>query len=365
MSGFDAILLKDFVELRRDRLALLLIVVLPVLALALFGFGIRMQSHNIALSVIDLDKTSDSARFIDSLIGARVFGVSIAAPDQTPESLLQRGSSVVMLPRGFASDISRGAAHAQFFIDASDLNQARAAEMYSRIVSNAYLPHPKITGYYIIPAISVWFNPSLREEQFIVPGSLGVLLWMFPSLLAAVATARELERASSVQLYVSKMAATTFIASKLIVYLMVGLLQAIFLLVLSYIIFDVRLFGVPPLFLVCSVIYISCSVLFGIWLGALARSQTVAVQAVSTGGFFPSLLLSGFVYPLENVPFVIQLASYLVPARYYIQILHSAFNQGATLQTYALNSGILLIFCIILFALTWKALTPMRLSEVQ
>jgi ABC-2 type transport system permease protein len=366
MTSFLALIGKDFLELRRDRLALSLMLVLPVLALVLFGYGIRLQCHNIPLAVFDQDKTSSSRSFIDALAASNVFELARNPASQNFESILRHGYSILILPPGFSSAFAGGAASANFFIDGTELNQARTTEMVCRLICEAFLPpQPTLASFYVIPKVAVWFNPDLHEEQFVVPGSFGVILWMFPSLLAAVATARELERAAVVQVYVSKVPAINFVIAKLVVYLAVGLLQALLLLALGCYIFQLHPIGNPLIGALCTGSYVASAVLFGIMLGATSRSQTVAVQAASTGGFFPSLLLSGFVYPLNNIPPAIQIASYLVPARYYITVARDSFNRGATWLEGAQVSIVLLIFAAVFFAVSMVMLRKMQMSEAK
>ena len=366
MRTLIGLVCKDLLELLRDRLALALTVVLPALALVMFGYGIRMQSHDIPLTVFDYDRTADSRSFINALVASNVFQLKYPQGNQSATEALQHGYSALILPNGFAGNLEKGqTATANFFVDGTELNQARTTQLVCQSICESFHRRPTPTSYYVIPKIISWFNPGLHEELFIVPGTFAVLMWMFPSLLAAVAMARELERPAAVQAYVAKVSALNFIFSKLLVYLSVGLLQALLLFALGCTIFKLHMISCGPMFMVTTIVYIASAVLFGITLGATSRSQTVAVQGASSGGFFPCLLLSGFVYPLENIPPAIQVVSYLVPTRYYIHVVRDAFVQVSDWQSYSSVTGILLVFCAAFFAISWWALRKMQIQEVR
>lgn len=357
---------KDILELRRDRLALALTIVLPALSLVMFGYGIRLQSHNIPLVVFDYDHTTSSRSFVDAFVASNVFQVRDPQASESADMAVRHGCAALILPDDFSSKLSRSEQPvASLFIDGTELNQARTTELAFSSICDSFLRKPTLASYYVIPKIVSWFNPGLHEELFIVPGTLAVLLWMFPSLLAAVAMARELERSAVVQPYVAKVPAAVFVGAKMLVYVIVGMLQAVLLFLLSWFIFKLPVLNGSFMFAVSTLLYIDTAVLFGIAIGALCRSQTAAVQAASTGGFFPCLLLSGFVYPLDNIPQAIQVVSYLVPARYYMQAVRDAFVQDSGQQAYLNTSLILIIFACSFFAISWFALRKMHLQELN
>jgi ABC-2 type transport system permease protein len=367
MTTFFGLILKDFLELRRDRLAMALTVLLPLLALLLFGYGIRLGSRNIPLVIFDSDHTVLSRAFADTLIASNVFAIKYAQDNQTPRSFLDRGFSALVLPAGFARDLETvHKAAVNFFIDGTELNQARATQIYCRSICQIFqLPgaRPSPKSYYVIPKVTVWFNPSLHEDLFIVPGTFAVILWMFPSLLAAVAMARELEQGSVTQAYVAKVPAHQFVSAKLVVYLTVGLIQTVMLILLGSWLFGLHIVGDWFWFCLCTVVYVATSVSAGLFIGAFTGSQTIAVQTTSTGGFFPCLLLSGFVYPLENIPPAIRIVSYVVPTRYYIEASREAFMRASGWQLYAGATGILMIFVCVFLGASWWKLRAMQLQE--
>ena len=178
---------------------------------------------------------------------------------------------------------------------------------------------------------------------------------MFPGLLACVATAREKEQGTIVQAYASSIKPEELILGKTIVYLLIGLVQAVLVMAVALLLFGVFPSAAPSALLVSIPIYVACSVLFGLAVGSWANSQTTAVQAVSTLGFFTCLLLSGFVYPLSNIPFPLSLVSYLVPARYFIEVSRDAFARGGGWAFIWYDPLILLLFVASLFTISWLA----------
>ncbi|MGB3299504.1 MAG: ABC transporter permease, partial [Phormidesmis sp.] len=163
---------------------------------------------------------------------------------------------------------------------------------------------------------------------YIVPGIFGVILWVFPSMLAGIALVREKEQGTVAQVYASDLSATEWLLGKELAYLLVGLGEAAIVMTVATLLFGLRFRGDPTTLLVGTVVYLAASVAFGLLVGARAGNQTGAVQGTAIVGFLTALLLSGFIYRIENIPFPLSLISNVVPARYYIEITRDAFVRG-------------------------------------
>jgi len=367
MRGCLAQARKDWLEFRRDRLSLGLALLLPIASLLLFGFGIRLESTNIPTVVDDQDRTQFSRSFTQRLYATKAFN---PAPDQTnPGDSLNSGNAraAVWIPKGFASGLDMGRVSIVLFtLDGTALTEAHTASSIAQAfgtVFSLYLRPPDPRLLYVLPKITAWFNPELNESLFIVSGVFGVVLWMFPSLLSAVSMSRDLEHGSIVQVFSANVSPVSFLIGKAAVYLVIGICQAAIIVALGCIIFHLRCIDTAWQFALSTFVYLVVSVLFGILMGLITNSQTTAVQATSSGGFFSCMLLSGYVYPLSNIPFPLSLVSYLVPGRYYIHVSRDSFIRGAGWQVIGQDFIVLILFAAALFGLCWWRLKDMRLKD--
>jgi ABC-2 type transport system permease protein len=215
----------------------------------------------------------------------------------------------------------------------------------------------------VVPHLRLWFNPGRQETLFIVPGAFGVILFMFPSLLSAVAASREREQKTIVRVYAANPNPLGFLLGKAVVYFVIALCMAILVMLGGVVLFGLRLAGDPTPLLLATPLYVLSSVLFGLLLGTYASSQTVAVQATSTMGFFPCLLLSGFVYPISNIPFPLSLFSYAVPARYFVELTRDAFERGTGWTAVWTLPLILLGFCCLFLLGSWLGVRRMQVKD--
>jgi ABC-2 type transport system permease protein len=186
---------------------------------------------------------------------------------------------------------------------------------------------------------------------------------MYPALLAAVAVARELEHETIVQVFASGLSASQFLLGKGALYAIIGIVLAALMMILSHFIFGLKLACAPGPLCVSTFIYVMAAVSFGLFAGVVTREENVAVQATATGGFFPALLLSGFVYPLANIPFPINLVAYIVPARYYIEVCRDAFMRGTGWHEMWWRVALIAVFGLILFGGAWNGLKHMQLED--
>lgn len=370
IRGMLAQLNKDWLEFRRDKLSLALAFLLPFCSLFLFSYGIRLESKHIPTEIVDNDRTPMSRDFARRIYATETF---VPAPrdqrDRNPPDPLLSGKArtVVNIPSGFEGRVNRNeTAQVLFTIDGTALTEAHTASTIAQAFGTVFStlvkpPDPRL--FYVLPKITVWFNPGLKESLFIVSGAFGVILWMFPSLLAAVSMSRDLEHGEIIQPFCANLNPGAFLLGKMSVYLGIGIVQAAIIMTVGCTIFDLKLVDTPLIVALATLLYLTAAVLFGLFLGLLTRNQTAAVQATSSGGFFPSLLLSGFVYPLSNIPFPLSLLSYVVPARYYIDATRDAFMRGTQWDVVHRDLLPLTAFVVVLFFWCWWLLRDMRMKD--
>jgi ABC-2 type transport system permease protein len=326
--------LKELNQFRRDRLTVGLAFLLPLAVLLIYGYAIRLEAKNIPLSVQDFDNTFLSRTYVERLFATNQF---IPTPLQTgdPAAVIDRGIAkvTVVIPPDFARNIkSHQTASVQALVDGTDVNNARIIQNSLRATTQFFLRSsglvPESEQSPIHARIRLWFNPGRKEALYIVPGIFGVILWVFPSMLAGIAIVREKEEGTLSQVYASDLSSTEWLLGKELAYLIVGLGEALVVMTVATVLFGIRVQGDPTTLLVGTVLYLGASVAFGLLVGARAENQTGAVQGTAIAGFLTALLLSGFIYRIENIPFPLSLLSNVIPARYYIEITRDAFVRG-------------------------------------
>jgi ABC-2 type transport system permease protein len=253
----------------------------------------------------------------------------------------------------------------QILVDGSDANTARLLAGYAGGVArgfNASRGGGAVRQAAVQTAIRFWYNPGLSSKKFYGPGIAVMSMSMFPPLLATLAMAREGERKTILQVYVSNISAFEFLLGKILAFMLVALAEWLLLMVILFSVFGVRLAGDPTPFVVATVLYAFCVASFGTMVGAAIPHQAAAMQAVMFGGFLLVFMLSGLMFPLANVPVGLRWLSNFVWSRYYIEIVRDVFLQGggwpATWYKVAAIGGIGTFF----FTMAWRRMRPMQLE---
>lgn len=357
---------KELAQFRRDRLTLALAFILPTLTLLIFGFAIRLEAKDIPLLVRDFDRSVLSRQYRDRLFATNQFTPVSWQGD--PEGALDRGiaRAVAVIPPDFSRQIAAGrASEIQVLVDGTDANNARVIRNSIKAATQSFLQAENLIPETapIEAETRLWFNPGRKESLYIVPGVYGVVLWIFPSLLSAIAMVREKEKGTILQVYASDLSASELILGKSLAYLLVGTGMAIGVMGLGSLIFQLQFAGDPSPLLLGTLIYLWASVMFGLMLGARTDTQNSAVQGVSLVGFLTALLLSGFIYPLSNIPFPLSWVSNVIPARYFIEISRDAFVRGVGWPGVGLDVLVIFLLGIGLFIAARKALSQMQLGD--
>lgn len=359
---------KELVQFRRDRITLGLAFILPLLTLFIFGFAIRLEAKNIPLAIQDFDRSNLSQTYIERLFATNQFK-PVRWPGNDPmKEALDRGlaKAAVIIPPDFSRRIAAGKqAQVQVLVDGTDANNARVIKNSIQATTNFFLTNDGLVSNFqaIRARTRLWFNPGRKESLYIVPGVYAVVLWIFPSLLAAIAMVREKEKGTILQVYASSLSAGELLLGKALAYLLVGLLQATLLMVLGSLVFQVGFAGDPTPLLIGTPVFLLAAIMFGLMLGVRTNNQNAAVQGVSLVGFLTAFLLSGFIYPLSNIPFPLSLISSVVPARYYIIVTRDAFVRGTGWPGVWSDIGMMALIGLFFFTVARKVLSRMQLPD--
>lgn len=321
---------KELTQLWRDRLTLALALVLPVLLLLLLSEATSLSVSNIPVVVQDLDKTPMSRRYLEAVNASLSFKLSALPPNGSPEQFLYRNEAraALIIPPQFERDLRRGRnAEVQWLIDGTDANTANVMRGKAAAITQAFTAQiqPDVAPPAIKPQIRYWFNPGREDLKYFGPGVLAFGMALFPPLLAALALSREGELKTILQVYVSGITAFEYLLGKVIAYTIVAWAEWISGMIVLFAVFGLGLAGDPMPLLVTTFFYLLCTTCFGAMLGAAIPNQAAAIQATQLGGFLTSFLLSGYIFPVENIPQPLRFLSNVVPMRYYLEVIRDAF----------------------------------------
>ncbi len=346
MKRFWAIFKKEFRQIRRDPLSLGLLILVPVMLLVLYGYALSFDVKHIRVAVADLDQTAASRRLLDSLFQNPYFtpGPRMESAREA-DALLQHGRARVALiiPRGYEAELARGNEVAvQALVDAANANTASTAIGYLESVADRAtrqvreeLQHslrPDATLPRVAPEPRLWFNPELKSATFLVPGLIGMIMMLSAVIATALSIVREKERETMEQLQVSPIRPEELILGKTLPYVVIGIISMTLILVLAYVLFGVQVRGSFVLLAGSTLLFLFAALGLGVFISSVTRSQQVAFQAAILSSLLPSVILSGLIFPIHNMPLPIQALTFLVIPRYFVAILRGIILKGAGLE---------------------------------
>ena len=338
---------KEFLELRRTPRLIGLIVVAPILQLTLLGYAATTDVRNVPIVVVDGDRSIRSRQLMERFAASRYF--DIVGEELDPRAVdadLASGRAwlAIVVPSGFGEALAgHGPATnrvVQVLADGTDANSSGVALAYaSSLISEfgaevradeaRWTPAPAgASGPAIDSRVRVWFNPQLESKDFMLPGVVAILLLVITTSLSSMAIVREREQGTLEQLNVTPLGRWELILGKLLPYALVGFIDVLLVLTVAVYWFEVPLRGSVWLLLGASVIYLVCTLGLGLFVSTISATQQ---QAMMTATFFflvPMMYLSGFIFPIENMPPVIQAITTLIPLRYFLVIVRGIFLKG-------------------------------------
>jgi ABC-2 type transport system permease protein len=360
--------IKELSQLGRDRLTLTMALGLPLILLLLFGFAISLNVNRLDIAIQDLDNTYSSREYIATFERTNKFHIVAQGPGVNVPQLLDQGRVVagVIIPPEFSRDLKRRGrdAQAQVLIDGTDANTANIVRGYVKATTSAFVEN--LRGMTATPPVNLqtrlWFNPGLETLQYIGPGAIAITVTLFPALLAGLATAREREQSTILQVYASSLTGIEYLLGKASAYWLVGMAEVLLVNVEAWLVLGLWFAGDPIPVIVGSALYIACGVLWGIFLGSNATRQSAVIQSVSFTAFLLSLQFSGYIYPVSNIPGALRWISNLVPARHYILITRDAFTRG--IGWAGVWDSILALASLagLFFFLAWRKLRKMQVE---
>ena len=347
---------KEVLHIRRDPRTLYIALAMPVIMLLLLGFGLSFDVDHIPLVLADGDHSPASRRLVRALLATHEFRAVDGDDLAAAETALRRGqaAAALVIPHGFERALADGqTSPVQLLVDGSDGNLAR--QIMAKADAFAHLENQRLAGASLMPPLTVkvytLWNPAGRSALFIVPGVAAYLLAIAAVLLTALTVAGEWERGSMEQLFASPVGRLEIVLGKLLPYLALGMLQLLLVLTVGATVFAVPIHGSLSVIFLAGFLFLAGMLGQGLFISVVARNQLVATQAGALSSLVPSLMLSGMLVPIENMPRILQALTVVVPARYLVHALRTLMLKGGGFQVVALDLVALLAFAVVILAL--------------
>lgn len=333
---------KEFIQLFRDKRNRMLLFVAPLIQILVFGYVVNYEIRTVRVALLDQSHTAESRRLADNFTSSNIFHINYnLTTDRQMTELLLTGKvdMAIKINPDFASLIRKGqTAPIQIIADGSMSNMATMRMAYTATVIDKYNRetlhelHPQQMNYGRVDTrIRTWYNPNLDSQHFFVPGIVSFLVMLTSLLLTSIAIIREKESGTMEQLIVTPLKSYEFIAGKTIPYIVVSLFQMVFVVVFAIIWFDVPLKGSVSLLFFATFLFLLSTLGIGLFISIISSTRQ---QAMMTTFFFllPFLLLSGFIFPIENMPQVVQWLTYINPLRFFLVIIRGIFLKNVGLH---------------------------------
>jgi len=335
MNQFKEFVRKEFYHILRDRRSLLLLLAMPIVLMIIFGFAISNEIKNNSLAVYDMAKDQASQKIIQAFNASKYFNITynIYTEDEIEKVFRQnKAALVIIIPSQFNSNlIATNKAAIQIIADASDPNTATSLINYATSIITEYqssLNRQANIPYQIQTETRMLYNPELKSAYSFVPGVMGLILMLISAMMTSVAIVREKESGTMEVLLVSPLNPLLIVIAKAIPYFLIGVINVLTIIALSVFAMGLPVEGNFFLLLAESMLFIISCLSLGLLISTMAQSQQVALLISLLVLMLPTMLLSGFIFPVENMPKVLQWVSNIVPATWYILMIKAIMLKG-------------------------------------
>jgi ABC-2 type transport system permease protein len=365
-----AMMVKECRHILRDPRSLTMALAVPLMLLLLFGIALSLDVDHVPTMIYDADRSAASRELIRQFQGSQYFEIRGYADSYAPiEREIDRGQILVgiaILP-DYGRRIAAGEhTDVQVLIDGSDSNTASIALSYVESLMRNYAftlrrNAVNLRGGKLAPPIDprmrVWYNSSLESRNYIVPGLIAVILMIIASLLTSLTIAREWEMGTMEQLLSTPLRPAEMVLGKMLAFFVVGVIDTAIAVLIAVLVFHVPLRGSIWFLALSSCVFLWGALFWGIFISAALKSQLLAYQVGLLTSFLPAFLLSGLIYAIEYMPTPIKAVTYLVPARYFINLLKGIFLKGVGIEVLWLELLFLAVYAALVFVLATRKLT--------
>jgi ABC-2 type transport system permease protein len=352
-----AIARKEFYQIWRDKRSLGLLAFVPTFTLLLFGFALSFDTKHIKLAVVDEDRSTASREFTQSFLRTEYFDKvgQIESPEEA-RALIEKGTAdvVLVIPHDFSKKIIAGEpVDVQALINGGNSNVATAAAGYVTAFTQDYSSKIrartlKLNGAAGFVPIDfrprIWFNPELKSSKYLVPGLMGYVMMIATVISTSLSIVREKERGTIEQIMVSPVSSGEFMIGKTIPYFVIACLLAFGLIVAGWLLFDIPVKGSALLLGITLLFFIIGGLGMGLLVSTMASTQEAAFFLATSLTVLPTQLLSGFIFPIENMPAVLRWITVTVPARYLLDVLRGILLKGSDLSAYWQSMAMIILF---------------------
>ncbi len=373
-SGFvrrlAALCRKETLQILRDPSSNIIAFLLPVVLLFIFGYGINLDSYGLRVGLVMEDSSPEARLFAASLYGSPYLRITTTQHRAEMERALTEGRvrGFVVIPQDFAEKLKRPGATAPLLVvtDGAEPNTASFVENYVRSAWEGWLQQRAAdSGRPINPAVTIeprfWFNPSAESRNYLIPGSITVIMTVIGAMLTSLVVAREWERGTMEALLASPVTRAELLLSKVLPYYALGIISLFLCVGVSVFLLHVPFRGSVVVLWMLGSLFLGSALGLGLLLSTVTRNQFNAAQAALNAAFLPALILSGFIYEIRSMPVVIRAITYLVPARYFVAAMQTLFQAGTVWSV--LGHSMLFLALASVFFLGLTALKTRRQLE--
>ena len=330
-----AIMIKEALEIKRDPSSFLIAGLLPLLLIFLFGYGVSLDANVIKIGIVVEDTSPLARSLVHAFLNTRYFSGTVSTDkDEMIQALMHNTiRGIIVVPQQFTENINRNkTAPIQIIADDSETNTASFVENYAEGVINNWWQHYEKEKGIDFPNIEiesrVWFNPELKSRDVLLPGSIAVIMSLIGILLTALVVAREWERGTMEAILSTPVHISEYIFGKLLPYFFLAMGSMFLCVACTVFGFNVPFVGSFFIMIFATSLFLVVGLSQGLLISVLSKNQFIASQAAINAAFLPTFMLSGFLYEISSMPKIIQLVTYIVPARYYVDIIKTIFLAG-------------------------------------
>lgn len=353
MNAFFGFIRKEFLHIIRDRRTMIILFGMPLAQLIIFGYAIRNELNYTGIAILDQSRDEQTRLITDKIMASGYFDVTawLDHPEQI-EEVFRSGTSRLVLVFGnqFERDrLRNGFPEVQIITDASNPNMAQLAQSYVMAIIRDTAPSQPVG---LIPEVRMLYNPALRSANLFVPGLIAIILMLVSTLMTSIAITKEKETGTMEVLLASPLPPIVIILGKVLPYLILSLINVVTVLLTAQIIFDVPFAGSYIHFFLQAGLFTLVALCLGILISTITNSQQVAMMIALAGLLLPTILLSGFIFAVENMPYPLELLSNIVPARWFLVIVKGIMLKGNDIFILWKETLILVVMLIGLVALS-------------
>jgi ABC-2 type transport system permease protein len=356
---------KEWLQIRRDFRSLILSLLAPALLIILFGYALTVDVKHVKLTIFDQDRSTESRNLIQEFAHTEYIDIIEYADNyKSIDKAIDEGDSTLALviPRNFGKNIKTGGkTDIQLIVDGSDSTSATVSMGYVKAITANYNIEAKINELSTAGVSSfelpldirnrIWYNPELQSKNFIIPGLIVLILAIISALIASLTISREWERGTMETLMTTPVRSWELIAGKMIPYLFIGLFDVLMTASVGYFLFDVPIKGSFVEFYLLALLFLTGTTGLGILISAATKVQVLSVQVAMVVTYLPSFILSGFIFPIQNMPLLLQGITYLIPAKYLIVIVKGIALKGVGAAMLWTQIVFLLVFTILVLVI--------------